>query len=308
MSATPILLDTDMGLDDAAALILALSDPRIDLRAIVATGGNVPLAQAELNIGRLLRGTGQTARPIIGRGLDQDEAALERAHHVHGDDGLGGVDLPPDPKQRAALFLDVYRDAVRGAAGKLEVVAIGPLTTLAAAMDDVEIRAGIARLHIMGGAVWRRGNVTEHAEFNFYRDPAAASRALTCGLPITLTPLDVTETVHVDESHIAHLAASAARPTKVLASILDAALSRSLGDGHFIVLHDAVSVARILWPELFERMHVRIEVVTAGPQAGRSRPALGGAAEQQIEVLSAVNGAELIDRMWEALCHERFIV
>lgn len=308
MATTPLLIDTDMGLDDAVALTLALSEPTLDVCAIVATGGNIPLEQAVINIGRLLHATGMTDFPTVGRGLDQDEAQLERAHHVHGDDGFGGVDMPPAPDLSVRPWRDAYRHAVRHTGGKLQVVAVGPLTTLAAALDEPDIRGGITHLHIMGGAVRRPGNVTPHAEFNFYRDPAAAKKVLAAGIPVTLTPLDVTERVHVDESHVAHLAASGSRPAAVLARILAAALERSLGDGGYIVLHDAVSVARLIWPDLFKRMHARLEITTAGAQAGRSRPVIGGTPSEQAEILMGIDADELLEGMWEVLCHERFIV
>ena len=104
-------------------------------RMLVATGGNIPLDQALINVGRLLHAIGQDPWPTIGKGLDQIDASLERATHVHAEDGLGNVDLAPARALEPRPCVDVYRRGVADAGGGLPVVAIGPLATLADLLD-----------------------------------------------------------------------------------------------------------------------------------------------------------------------------
>lgn len=308
--AVPILIDTDMGVDDAAAVVLAFQSPILKIEAIVATGGNVSLDQAQINVGRLLRGIAPPRWPPIGRGLDQQRDGIDRAHHVHGDDGLGGANLPPAETLSVEPFLDVYRRAIAATGGKLHVVAIGPLTTLAAALREADIALGIAHIHIMGGAVWSPGNVTPHAEFNFHRDPQAAADVLAAVRPITVTPLDVTRTVIVDESHVARLAASASKPARVLAEILAGGIRMPRGDGGpgRMLLHDPVSIGAILWPDQFVRVRMKLEIATQGDRAGQSKPRLGGDPSRLPEVLTRVSAADFLENFLEALCGERFVV
>jgi inosine-uridine nucleoside N-ribohydrolase len=132
---------------------------------------------------------------------------------------------------------------------------------------------------------------------------------LSAGRPVTLTPLDVTQRVAVDESHAAHLAASGSRHARVLAEILGAVLASARGDGgRCMLLHDPVSVGGLLWPQLFVRTRARLEVQTSGPRAGQCRPVLGGDAARQTEIHTSVKAVDLLENMFETICHERFVV
>ncbi len=308
--ATPLLIDTDMGIDDAVATCLALASEALDVRAIVGVGGNVALDQVMANIGRLMRALSPPSLPAIGRGLDQPGSGLADGRAVFGRDGFGETDLPVDDSLTAADFHDVYRAAISEAGGSLTILAIGPLSNLAAVIrESPDLASNIAHVYVMGGAIRARGSVRGSAEFNFHRDPAAAAAVMTSGLPMTVAPLDVTNHVAVDESHMAHLAASGYRTGAVLAKLLAYPVERSDGPlrGKFQI-HDAVAAAAMLWPQLFMRTRMRIEVVTEGKDAGRARPALGGEPAQQMDVLTAVNAADLLDNLVETLCHEAFVV
>ncbi|HWL94342.1 MAG TPA: nucleoside hydrolase, partial [Phycisphaerae bacterium] len=167
----------------------------------------------------------------------------------------------------------------------------------------------VKRLFVAGGAVWCRGNVTEHVEFNFHRDPRAASRVLASGLPITVVPLDVSGLVCFDESHVAHLAASGYRTGQIPAELLEHALEYD-GEPAYgkTFVPAAVAVGSVLWPELFMKTRMQLQIVAEGPQAGRSKPALGGDKSKQVDLLTAVNAAEFLERALESLCHEAFVV
>lgn len=306
----PILIDTDMGIDDAAAICLALSAPALDVRAIVSVGGNVSVGQATANIRRLLGAIRPPVMPSIGQGMDQSGGNLKDRRSIFGDDGFGDSDLPPNDSMDAVAFEQAYLAAIDAAGGDLVVVALGPLTNLAAMIDRApEQMRQVKHIHLTGGAVWTQGDATAAAEFNFHRDPIAAARVLSSGLPITVTPLDVTRLVCFDESHAAHMAASGYRTGEVLSRLMRFPIEQDIepayGKCH---LTDAVTMGSLLWPSLFLKTRMRLEIATEGPQAGRSKPALGGNTEQRIDLLTAVNAVDLQENLLESLCHEAFVV
>jgi len=306
----PVLIDTDMGIDDAAAVCLALAADAIDLRAIVGVGGSVELDQVMSNVARLLQALQPPALPLIGRGLEPPaRKELSRRESI-GADGFGESKLPGVAATKSEHSLAAYRSAVKSAKGELVVVAIGPLTNLAAILrDEPELLRSVRHVYIRGGAVWTRGDATEKAEFNFCRDPEAAAALLTSGLPITVVPLDVTNFILLDESNAAQLAKSGYRTGEILAAMLAYPLARGGESGTGKVhLHDAVAVASILWPDLFLKTRMRLEVTAAGAEAGRSKPALGGDKTKHVNLLTAVNAVDLLENILESLCHEAFVV
>lgn len=316
--ATPLLIDTDMGIDDAVAVSLALAGDKLDVRAIVAVGGNVEADQVSKNIDRLLTALAPPNTPILGKGLDQTEGGpmagkgsrLQDRRNLFGQDGLGECDLPQGKAAAAIDFREAYHQAIEAADGELEVLALGPLTNVAAILRETPDAARrIKRIYISGGAVWAQGNVRGLAEFNFHRDPLAAARVLTSGLPITIAPLDVTALVCLDESHAAHMASSGYRTGQVLAKILRYCMEHEsdpgLGKTH---VQDALAAGAMLWPDLFLKTRMRLEVVTAGPEAGRCKPQLGGDTTHRVDLLTAVNTVDFQENLLESLCHEAFVV
>lgn len=308
--ATPVIIDTDMGVDDAVAVALALCSPELELVGLVSVGGNVPLQQASANLGRMLGALGLERMPRLARGLDQD-AALDNATHVHGPDGLGGLDLVSPAGLELEDYLAFYEALIEEHGDALSLVAIGPLTNLAAVVEQRPgLLSKVGSIIVMGGAVWCPGNVTPHAEFNFYRDPAAAKTVLEAGLPVTLVALDVTRQVTMDESHLAHLSASGSRTGELLARMIRFPMEQHVEDGHAgrFIVHDAVAVAVLIWPALFMRSRMGIQVATDGEKAGQTRPMVAKDKSRQIGVVISVKAGDLLENLLETLCQEEFIV
>jgi inosine-uridine nucleoside N-ribohydrolase len=307
--ATPVLIDTDMGIDDAVAVSLALASKALDVRAVVAVGGNVPVTQVVKNIGRLFKALAPPRQPTVGVGLNPQRDNFE-PRAVHGTDGFGDSDLPEDPSLKTSDYLRVYRDMLSSAAGEAVVIALGPLTNLAKIISDSpDLAAKIKHIYAMGGAVWARSSANGVSEFNFQCDPPAAATVLASGLPVTVAPLDVTNLVQVDDSHVARMAASGYRTGEVLAKLLRFRLEQGTAPGHGkAFIHDALAVGGLLWPELFLKTKMRLQIITTGPDAGRSKPALGGDPAQKVNLLTAVNAADLLENVLESLCHEAFVV
>lgn len=306
---TPLLIDTDMGIDDAVALGLALASERLHVAGLVSVGGNVPLDQATDNLGRLLSAMRDRPWPPVGKGLDQS-ASLPGASHVFGADGLGEIHLPVPPGFTCADFPDLYERLIAAHETTLTIVAVGPLTNLARLLETgPELLQRAGRIVIMGGAVWCPGNITPYAEFNFFRDPEAASVLLGSGLPITLVPLDVTRQVAVDESHMARLSRSGRRIAEVLARMIRYPLERGheAEQGRFLV-HDALAVGLLIWPEFFIQARMGLQVTTSGPRAGQCRPVVTKDKARQVSVVISVNVADFLENLIESLCRDRFVV
>jgi inosine-uridine nucleoside N-ribohydrolase len=124
-----------------------------------------------------------------------------------------------------------------------------------------------------------------------------------------VAPLDVTRLICLDESHVARLAASGYRTAEVLAGLLQHPLQRDDDPAYGkCCLHNAVTVGSIIWPNLFLKTRMRLDIVTHGAEAGRCRPALGGEESAQVDLLTAVNAVDFIENLLESLCHEAFVV
>ncbi|MEO6103471.1 MAG: nucleoside hydrolase [Pseudoxanthomonas sp.] len=171
----PLLIDTDPGVDDALALLMAFDDPAHQVVALTIAAGNVGLVHTVANGLKLCEIAGVDVPVHAGCPVPLVYAA-EDAAFVHGDDGFGDIGYPPaqrgaDPEHAA---LAIIRHA-REHSGRLCVVALGPLTNLALAVRlDPALPSRIARLVVMGGAVTGQGNTTVPAEFNIGFDPEAA--------------------------------------------------------------------------------------------------------------------------------------
>lgn len=187
-----MLIDTDTASDDAVALVLALTDPRVDVVAITVVAGNVSVDQGVDNA-IYTRGLCGSRAPVH-RGADQPlERSLVTAQNVHGADGMGDIGLPlggiaADPGDA----VDVIVDLAHRHAGELTLVALGPLTNLALALRrDPAIATLFDRVVIMGGTSDHSGNITPAAEFNIYVDPEAAAVVFESGMPIEMVGWDV---------------------------------------------------------------------------------------------------------------------
>ena len=225
MTPKPVLIDTDPGLDDALALILALRSRTLDVRAITVVAGNVGLSACTANALRILDVLGPRPAPPVFEGCAGPlSPRVARAEHVHGSDGLGGTSqaYPVGARHvRPGHAADAIAELARRYRNELTVIALGPLTNLATALKrDPQAMAGIRELVVMGGSVGGRGNATASAEFNFYSDPQAARAVVRSGLNVTMVGLDVTERARLPR----------ARFERRLAAMPDGRLRSFLGD------------------------------------------------------------------------------
>ncbi len=203
-----LVIDTDPGVDDAHAILLAAAHPDVKIEAVTTLGGNVSLANTTANACKILDVLGLDAPIFAG----VDGALLEREHedatHVHGFDGLGDAGIPVSPrvveKEHAVQALIRLGNENPG---ELTLVAIGPLTNIALATRlDPDLPKKYKELIVMGGAIYAQGNTPNtSAEFNFYHDPEAAAIVFENWGNITLLSWETTMAYPVGEDLVKKL-------------------------------------------------------------------------------------------------------
>ena len=214
MTRRAFVIDTDTASDDAVALVMALMNPEIDVRAITVVAGNVPLPMATnnalLTVERCVAAGGGAVPVHVGRGQPRMRA-LETAQYVHGEDGMGDINLPP--AMTTAAGNDGVAELVALPARSTEpltLVTLGPLTNIAAALDvDPDLLTRYEHTVMMAGAPDLVGNVNAHGEFNVWCDPEAAEIVFAAPGRKTLVGWNVSRQYAVmtpaDQEHIATL-------------------------------------------------------------------------------------------------------
>jgi inosine-uridine nucleoside N-ribohydrolase len=260
MAARPIIIDTDPGIDDAVAILLALASPELDVEAIVAVAGNGPLSVTERNARAICEFAGRPDLAVYAgcpRPLRGDPIT---AIYFHGESGLGTASLPPPqmklrPQHGVGFLVDRLQSAPPN---NVTWCALGPLTNIAVALVQApDIIAGVAELVLMGGASRALGNTSPAAEFNILADPHAAAIVFDSGLPITVIPLDLTHQVRATPERIARIRALGTPVTSFVADVLTPGEGRG---PH--ALHDPCVIAYALAPDLFEGSRVNVAVET----------------------------------------------
>jgi purine nucleosidase len=206
-----IIIDTDTGVDDALAIILALRSPELRVEAITTVAGNVEVEKCTRNCLLLLDLLQPKRFPVVAQGATKPLVRrLVTAPEVHGDDGIGDIAWRyPTPEQPTTNknATEVILALLQKYPHQIAIVAIGPLTNIAHALKrDFKTMKKAREIIIMGGAFAVPGNTGPVAEFNMYVDPEAAERVFHSGIPITLIPLDVTEQVVLQRPDVLRLA------------------------------------------------------------------------------------------------------
>ena len=189
-----LIIDTDPGVDDAHAILLALAPPDVQVEAITTVNGNVNLDLTTANALKILDAAGKDV-PVF-RGCDRPLISrATSAAHVHGEDGLGDCNFPASKKRvQSEHAVNALIRLADENPGELTLVAIGPLTNLAVALSlNPDLPQKFKQLVIMGGAIYSRGNTeTVTAEFNIHTDPEAAHMVFSAWQMITLLSWETT--------------------------------------------------------------------------------------------------------------------
>jgi purine nucleosidase len=277
-----VIYDTDPGVDDAMALFFLHFHPDIDLIGITTGHGNASVDITTRNALYLKERFGILAP--VARGASGPLTG-EDAHHassVHGENGLGDIELPADVGAQA-IDMPAHRfiiETVRRHPGEVRLVAVGRMTNLALALrEDPGIAELVKDVVVMGGAFGYNGhlgNVTPAAEANIYGDPHAADEMFAADWPITVVGLDVTHEVLMTRDYLRNLASEAGEAGQFIWDISRFYENFYLEKGLTgISVHDASAAIYAVAPELFETRKGAIRVVCEGLAFGQTiqRPA-----------------------------------
>ena len=256
--AKPIIIDCDPGIDDAMAIFLAIASEELDVKLVTTCAGNLSLNTVTRNALQLLSFAGHDIE--VAPGAEKPLLkALVVAEEVHGESGLGGIQLGEanySVSKRSAW--EAMRDVLIHSEQKVTIVAIGPLTNVALLLKAYpEVRDQIEQITIMGGAC-DGGNTTPVAEFNMYVDPHAAQIVFDSGLPIQMFGLDVTMKVTILKHEIEAIRNMGNRTGALVGKLLDFYCrgNRVMG------MHDPCTIAYLIDSSLFTLTPCHVQVET----------------------------------------------
>jgi inosine-uridine nucleoside N-ribohydrolase len=270
-SSIPTIIDVDTGVDDAAALALAVHLPQIELLGVTTVAGNVDVEKTTENSLRVLATLGRSDIPVH-RGMSRPlSRAYNDASLYHGESGIGDAVLPPStvgtqPQSGPEFIVQ----SLRQRPGELTLVCVAPLTNIAVALGlEPELPRMVKNVVIMGGAFLCPGNTTRYAEYNIWADPEAAAIVANSELPITFIGLDVTHQVPFLRELWEPLADRVGEPAGLIYSLFRHTFVRRARPG--FPLHDPLAVGVAAIPELVvtENWGVTVEVGN-GEQVGRT--------------------------------------
>ena len=262
MTRQRLLLDCDPGHDDVLAILTAARYG--ELVGITTVAGNAALEHTTRNAIVTVELAGIDV-PVHSGAPGPLAGPTRDAAHVHGDTGLAGVEIPGTTRIAASDdgpgFIAESARALPG----LWIVAVGPLTNVALAMQRApDLAEQIAGISIMGGGTF--GNATAAAEFNIWADPEAADVVFGSGARIRLCGLDLTHQVCVDDAFLDRLDAAATPLCEFTCALLRHYRSRvfELVDTDLAALHDPCAVLAVTHPDLFELTGHRVRIELHG--------------------------------------------
>lgn len=270
---TKIIIDADPGIDDTFAILLAAKTKKIEIEAITTVAGNCNLENATKNAFKALNLANKNNVPVY-KGMNKAlKIEKEDASYVHGTNGMGGIIYEPINRTVEEMHaIDYLIKKVNDNPNKITIVAIGPLTNIACAIQkDPNFAKNVKTLLIMGGSS-EKGNVTPHAEFNFYKDPDAAKIVFETEFKqIIMMGLNVTSHLALNENLEEILKNNNQELSQFLYKITrsGAAFDRSEGFSGGL-LHDPITIAYLIDNSIVELRNAKITIETEGEKAGKS--------------------------------------
>lgn len=262
-----VIIDCDLGIDDAVALCMLLLDERLDVLAVTATEGVVPADQANHNLQAIVTEIDPERYPRLGLASPAEDAPAVDTRYLFGDDGLGNSNLNAFQRQHTMTSEKLIVDCARAHPEEVTLICLGPLTNLARAIRrEPNLPSMLSQVMMVGGSLTATGNISPCSEFNFYFDPISAREVLATRMTKSLIPLDIVRDVTFGLSLMEELPAESTRVGSVLKQILPfafRAFRQQLGL-ETITLNDAVGALALLEPELFEFEQMVADVETEG--------------------------------------------
>jgi len=269
MTALPVILDVDTGVDDALAILFAVAHPDIDVRGISCVAGNASLERVVENTLRILDVAGAGDIPVAAGARRPLIEPARAASHVHGESGLGTLHLPASARVAEPVSsIELMRRLLTESAEPVTIVALAPQTNLALLLRQYpDLATKIERIVFMGGSA-SVGNATAVAEFNVWHDPEASAIVLDSGVPTFMYGLDVFNQVAVDEQTAERLLGSDSSLGRAVGALLTnrIALGSDKSADYTGLIGDAGAVCALVDPEALrtELRPVRVELAGYG--------------------------------------------
>jgi len=273
-----IIIDTDPGVDDTMAILLALRSPELEVVGLTTVFGNGYIETTTHNALSLVELENNHQIPVAkGAGVPLVNSPRSMGMHVHGDDGMGGAN-PPPPKGEvvdvtAAQFIV---NEVMSHPGEITLVPVGPLTNIALALRlEPRIADLVEGVVIMGGSAYAGGNASPVAEANILNDPHAAQIVFNAGWSLTMLGLDATLKCIMTKTFLEEIGTAGNPCTDLISRAIPFyqefhhQIYGMNGDLH---THDPSAVAYVIDPSIFQAEQIPMFVETAGKCAGQTVP------------------------------------
>lgn len=301
---SPVIIDTDPGIDDCLALLLALNSPELDVRGISISYGNTIVENAYRNCVEILRRAKRRSRVTIGIGARRPlKRQLQVADDTHGPSGLGYADVPP-----AGVILDYVRPLERLLEAQPEpitLVSLGPVTSLALVLraNPALVREKVARHVAMIGNIEAPGNTTRFSEFNAWCDPEALATVLAAEIPTEMIGLDVTRKVVLKGNEVERLAPQSPWLHDALRFYVEFHKKEEGLDG--AVINDVLAIAYLIQPDVLTFSDLRLSVgLDDGNTRGRTKlDAKGSFTRVAMEVHAPPVRRMMFERVFPAGAH-----
>jgi inosine-uridine nucleoside N-ribohydrolase len=307
MIKKPIIIDCDPGIDDAIAISLANSAKNLEIKAITVTAGNTKLENTSMNALALTEYLDidchvakGAAKPMI--------IPLRTAEHIHGVSGLGTLKLHTPTRAFDKRYAwDAIYETAKAEAGKLTLVALGPVTNIAIALFKYEdLKQYIKEIIMMGGST-TYGNVSAYGEFNIVVDPHAAAAVFRSGIPITMVGLNATEKAGIDKTELEAILSIPSHIQPFLIELMpryQQSSQCSIEDG--VIVDDAIAMAAVINPNIIETQNRFVDVeLNSAVSLGRTivDERSSSEAPRRTKVAYNVNKAAYIDLLKSMMCY-----
>ncbi|KAF2307609.1 hypothetical protein P3X46_004178 [Hevea brasiliensis] len=270
-----LIIDTDPGIDDSMAILMAFQSPELEILGLTTIFGNVTTKNATRNALLLCEIAGCPGLPVAEGSPEPLKGGEPRvADFVHGSDGLGNIFLPsPTAKKFEKTASEFLVDKVSEYPGEVSILALGPLTNLALAIKrDSSFASKVKKIVVLGGAFFALGNVNPAAEANIYGDPEAADVVFTSGANIAVVGINITTQVKFTDDDLLELRQSKGKYAQILCDMCKFYRDWHVkSDGVYgIFLHDPVSFMALVRPDLFTYKKGVVRVETQGISVGHT--------------------------------------
>lgn len=265
-TARRVIIDTDPGIDDAMAILLALNSPELKVEALTVVAGNVEAWQGLANALKIVSLANRCDLPVATGAQHPLNQKLITAQFWHGKNGLAGVELPASKCKADQRFgPDLIIELVHQYPHQITLIPVGPLTNIALAVSkDPSIVPLVKDIVIMGGSI-SGGNVDGAAEANIYGDPEAASIVFNAGWVVTMIGSDVGERTLITRKYLSDLQALHGPESDFVAKLADFYLTRSEKSGYQgAAMYDPLAVATVIDPTLVTLKDMHVDVETKG--------------------------------------------